>query len=110
MNNWDELSENGLEYSDDNVDLLPDCVSPNEDSDSDCENSVKFKALKLSLLIESKIFLRSVSLIKVLYKVLLKSIDFCRRSNNHCLGPWLYDEYVILATKRFLNHTSKQEF
>ncbi|XP_035211167.1 piggyBac transposable element-derived protein 3-like [Stegodyphus dumicola] len=38
MNNLDELSdlsENGLEYSDDNVDFLHDCVSSNEDSDSD---------------------------------------------------------------------------
>ncbi|GFS66291.1 DDE_Tnp_1_7 domain-containing protein [Nephila pilipes] len=44
MNNLyelNELSEDGLEYSDDDdVDFLPDCVSPNEDSDSDCENSV----------------------------------------------------------------------
>ncbi|GFT07546.1 piggyBac transposable element-derived protein 3 [Nephila pilipes] len=40
MNNLDELSEGGLEYSDDDVDFLPDCVSSNEDSDSDCENSV----------------------------------------------------------------------
>ncbi|GFT52932.1 hypothetical protein NPIL_666051 [Nephila pilipes] len=43
MNNLDELSElseDGLEYSDDDVDFLPDCVSSNEDSDSDCENSV----------------------------------------------------------------------
>ncbi|GFT95765.1 hypothetical protein NPIL_410011 [Nephila pilipes] len=40
MNNLDELSEDGLEYTDNDVDLLPDCVSSNEDSDSDCENSV----------------------------------------------------------------------
>ncbi|GFX87749.1 hypothetical protein TNCV_2190261 [Trichonephila clavipes] len=39
MNNSDELSEDGLEYSDDDVDFLPDCVSSNEDSDSDCENT-----------------------------------------------------------------------
>ncbi|GFW45933.1 hypothetical protein TNCV_4496521 [Trichonephila clavipes] len=39
MNNSDDLREDGLEYSDD-VDFLPDCVSSNEDSDSDCENSV----------------------------------------------------------------------
>ncbi|GFY37218.1 hypothetical protein TNIN_167991 [Trichonephila inaurata madagascariensis] len=42
MNNSDELSElseDGLAYSDDNVDFLPDCVSSNEDSDSDCENT-----------------------------------------------------------------------
>ncbi|GFY41992.1 hypothetical protein TNIN_254381 [Trichonephila inaurata madagascariensis] len=42
MNNLDELSElseDGLEYSDD-VDFLPDCVSSNEDSDSDCQNSI----------------------------------------------------------------------
>ncbi|GFY26897.1 piggyBac transposable element-derived protein 3 [Trichonephila clavipes] len=30
-----ELSEDGLEYFDDDVDLLPDCVSSNEDLDSD---------------------------------------------------------------------------
>ncbi|GFS91258.1 uncharacterized protein NPIL_449321 [Nephila pilipes] len=40
MNNLDELSEDGLEYSDDVVDFLPDYVSSNEDSDSYCENSV----------------------------------------------------------------------
>ncbi|GFY06642.1 hypothetical protein TNCV_3524981 [Trichonephila clavipes] len=38
MNNSDELSKDGLEYSDD-VDFLPDCVSSNEDLDSDCENT-----------------------------------------------------------------------
>ncbi|GFQ67008.1 piggyBac transposable element-derived protein 3 [Trichonephila clavata] len=43
MNNWDELSEDGLEYSDDDVDFLPDCVSSNEDSDSDCENKMVHK-------------------------------------------------------------------
>ncbi|GFV71442.1 uncharacterized protein TNCV_4564261 [Trichonephila clavipes] len=43
MNNLDELSElseDGLEYSDDDVDLLPDCVSSIEDSDSDNDISV----------------------------------------------------------------------
>ncbi|GFU28823.1 piggyBac transposable element-derived protein 3 [Nephila pilipes] len=40
MNNLDELIEDGLEYSDDDVVFLPYCVSSNEDSDSDCENSV----------------------------------------------------------------------
>ncbi|GFY04067.1 hypothetical protein TNCV_1198451 [Trichonephila clavipes] len=40
MNNLDELSEDGLEYSDDDVDFLPDCVSSIEDSDSDSEISV----------------------------------------------------------------------
>ncbi|GFU44846.1 hypothetical protein NPIL_276611 [Nephila pilipes] len=40
MNNLDELSEDGLEYSDNDVDFLPDCVSSNEDSGSDCESSV----------------------------------------------------------------------
>ncbi|GFY55309.1 sodium- and chloride-dependent glycine transporter 1 [Trichonephila inaurata madagascariensis] len=35
-NNSDELSED-LEYSD--VDFLPDCMSSNKDSDSDCENT-----------------------------------------------------------------------
>ncbi|GFT57810.1 hypothetical protein NPIL_7161 [Nephila pilipes] len=40
MNNLDELSEDGLEYFDDDVDFLPDNVSSNEDSDIDCENSV----------------------------------------------------------------------
>ncbi|GFY16384.1 hypothetical protein TNCV_2350271 [Trichonephila clavipes] len=42
MNNSDELSElseDGLEYSDDVVDFLPDCVSSNEDSDSDSEDT-----------------------------------------------------------------------
>ncbi|GFS77626.1 hypothetical protein TNCV_819431 [Trichonephila clavipes] len=34
-----ELSEDGLEYFDDDVDFLPDCVSSNEDSDGDCENT-----------------------------------------------------------------------
>ncbi|GFX51793.1 hypothetical protein TNCV_5014951 [Trichonephila clavipes] len=40
MNNLDELSElskDGLEYFDDDVDFLPDCVSSFEDSDSDSE-------------------------------------------------------------------------
>ncbi|GFY17798.1 uncharacterized protein TNCV_1075331 [Trichonephila clavipes] len=40
MNNLDELnelSEEGLEYSDDDVDFLPDYVSSIEDSDSDSE-------------------------------------------------------------------------
>ncbi|GFT10981.1 hypothetical protein NPIL_451031 [Nephila pilipes] len=32
MNNLDELSEDGLEYSDDDVDFLPDCVSSKKDS------------------------------------------------------------------------------
>ncbi|GFY71249.1 hypothetical protein TNIN_441971 [Trichonephila inaurata madagascariensis] len=43
MNNLDELSElseDGLEYSNDDVDFLPDCVSSIEDSDSDTEISV----------------------------------------------------------------------
>ncbi|GFW22611.1 hypothetical protein TNCV_2764231 [Trichonephila clavipes] len=40
MNNSDELSEDGLEYSDDDVDFLPHCVSSNKNWDSDCENSV----------------------------------------------------------------------
>ncbi|GFW02454.1 hypothetical protein TNCV_2454711 [Trichonephila clavipes] len=43
MNNLDELSElseDGLEYSDDDVDFLPDCVSSIEDLDSDSEISV----------------------------------------------------------------------
>ncbi|GFY68727.1 hypothetical protein TNIN_53241 [Trichonephila inaurata madagascariensis] len=43
MNNLDELSElseDGLEYSDDDVDFLLDCVSSIEDSDSDSEISV----------------------------------------------------------------------
>ncbi|GFY60936.1 hypothetical protein TNIN_452311 [Trichonephila inaurata madagascariensis] len=43
MNNLDELSElieDGIEYSDDDVDFLPDCVSSIEDSDSDSEISV----------------------------------------------------------------------
>ncbi|GFY75951.1 hypothetical protein TNIN_234941 [Trichonephila inaurata madagascariensis] len=43
MNNLDELSElseDGLEYSDDDVDFLPDCVSSIEDSDSYSEISV----------------------------------------------------------------------
>ncbi|GFT40125.1 piggyBac transposable element-derived protein 3 [Nephila pilipes] len=42
INNLDELSElseDGLEYFDDDVDFLPDCVSSNH-SDSDWENSV----------------------------------------------------------------------
>ncbi|GFY76401.1 hypothetical protein TNIN_499201 [Trichonephila inaurata madagascariensis] len=34
-----ELSEDGLEYSDD-VKFLPDCVSSNGYSDSDCKNSI----------------------------------------------------------------------
>ncbi|GFX33319.1 hypothetical protein TNCV_811811 [Trichonephila clavipes] len=37
MKNLDKLSEDGLEYSDDDVDFLPDCVSSIEDSDSDSE-------------------------------------------------------------------------
>ncbi|GFY18589.1 hypothetical protein TNCV_2398141 [Trichonephila clavipes] len=43
MNNLDELSElseNGLEYSDDDTDFLPDCVSSIEDLDSGSEISV----------------------------------------------------------------------
>ncbi|GFT68284.1 hypothetical protein TNCV_659041 [Trichonephila clavipes] len=51
MNNLDELSEineNGLEYSDDDVDFLPDYVSSIEDSDSDSEISVGF-AYKLEI-------------------------------------------------------------
>ncbi|GFY54004.1 hypothetical protein TNIN_290581 [Trichonephila inaurata madagascariensis] len=43
MNNLDELSElseDGLEYVDDDVDSLPDCVSSIEDSDSDREISI----------------------------------------------------------------------
>ncbi|GFV76718.1 hypothetical protein TNCV_4729381 [Trichonephila clavipes] len=40
MNNLDELSEDGVEYSDDDVDFLPDCVPCIEDSDSDREISV----------------------------------------------------------------------
>ncbi|GFV11298.1 hypothetical protein TNCV_3723871 [Trichonephila clavipes] len=43
MNTLDELSElseDGLEYSDEDVDFLPDCVSSIEDSDSDSEISV----------------------------------------------------------------------
>ncbi|GFS41472.1 hypothetical protein TNIN_82891 [Trichonephila inaurata madagascariensis] len=43
INNLDELSElseDGLEYSDDDVDFLPDCVSSIEDSDNDSEISV----------------------------------------------------------------------
>ncbi|GFS30414.1 hypothetical protein TNIN_312591 [Trichonephila inaurata madagascariensis] len=42
MNNLDELSEDGLEYSDDDVDFLPDCVSSIEDSDIDSEISIGF--------------------------------------------------------------------
>ncbi|GFT38089.1 hypothetical protein NPIL_496071 [Nephila pilipes] len=43
MNNLDELSElseDGLEYFDDDVHFLPDFVSSNEDLNSDSENSV----------------------------------------------------------------------
>ncbi|GFU44842.1 hypothetical protein NPIL_276591 [Nephila pilipes] len=41
INNLNELSEDGLEYSDDDVDFFPHCVSSNEDSDSYCENRTK---------------------------------------------------------------------
>ncbi|GFT64828.1 hypothetical protein TNCV_2256651 [Trichonephila clavipes] len=40
MNNSDELSEDGHEYFDDDVDFCLIVVSSNENSDSDCENSI----------------------------------------------------------------------
>ncbi|GFU16825.1 chimeric ERCC6-PGBD3 protein [Trichonephila clavipes] len=40
LDELNELSEDGLKYSDDDVDFLPDYVSSNEDSDSDSESSV----------------------------------------------------------------------
>ncbi|GFW73461.1 hypothetical protein TNCV_2801251 [Trichonephila clavipes] len=54
MNNSDELSElseDGLEHFDIDVDFLPDCVSSNEDSDIDYVGSQSQNDVDMSILV-----------------------------------------------------------